>query len=347
MLETSSQLIRGMPSGSDLALYPNPASGIALRQKAGPAPTTSHDTMLSNTREHLARLDNQHAFERLAADVLNHLDRSLVEPMAPGGGSDGGIDLLYVDSNGSKGVGFVTLRKDIARKFQSDLKRLGTHDGEISLFCTVDVSPKQRADFLDLASNIGATVLIFDLERLRSLLDTRLQTLRNRYLGLSQDHLRTPQTLASTVETKLLLSHSREFESPTTILRLLASAPPDQLIPVYSVTIYVQEPAKLSTGHLELLDTDAYLECHGRKLFASIYRRVVSPSLGHPIWHGAELDLLGFHTKFDLDLSARWTEVLIASELHAPGLSSPIVNRILITKSQGSIAYHYSHEQDF
>jgi hypothetical protein len=44
--------------------------------------------MLSQTRQALEAFDNQHDFERLAADVLNHLGYDTVEPMAPGGGAD-------------------------------------------------------------------------------------------------------------------------------------------------------------------------------------------------------------------------------------------------------------------
>ena len=45
--------------------------------------------MLSKTRRALEDFDNQHEFERMAADVLNALGYSNVEPMAPRGGSDG------------------------------------------------------------------------------------------------------------------------------------------------------------------------------------------------------------------------------------------------------------------
>ena len=51
--------------------------------------------MLSQTRRALEDYDNQHDFERLAADVLNALGYSDVEPMAPGGGADGGRDIKF------------------------------------------------------------------------------------------------------------------------------------------------------------------------------------------------------------------------------------------------------------
>src|ERR1035437_4858762 len=44
--------------------------------------------MLSLTRRALEDFDNQHDFERFAADVLNALAYTPVEPMAPGGGAD-------------------------------------------------------------------------------------------------------------------------------------------------------------------------------------------------------------------------------------------------------------------
>jgi hypothetical protein len=303
--------------------------------------------MLSNTREHLARLDNQHAFERLAADVLNHLDRALVEPVAPGGGPDGGVDLRYATSDQSAGIGLVTLRKDIGKKFQSDLKRIGHYSGEISLFCVVDVTPKQKLEFQELAYGVGAKLIVFDLERLRSLLDTRLQETRQAYLGISHDHLNSPRTLASGAETKLVLSPSPTNRANANPLRLYATAPLDQLISVYSVTLFVEEHAQLSTDQLELLDPDAFVSRFGRKMFASVYRKVVSPSLGHPIWHGLELELLGQRTELLLNMHAQWSELLVASELHAPGFRSPIVSQILITRSAGSLSYLYSHDQAF
>jgi len=42
--------------------------------------------MLSQTRRALEDFDNQHDFERLAADVLTGLGYSDVDPQAPGGG---------------------------------------------------------------------------------------------------------------------------------------------------------------------------------------------------------------------------------------------------------------------
>jgi hypothetical protein len=303
--------------------------------------------MLSNTREHLARLDNQHDFERLAADVLNHLGEAQVEPVAPSGGSDGGVDLRYLAKDGSSGIGLVTLRKDIGKKFQSDLERISPFNGEISLFCVVGVSPKQKSDFQALAYRVGAKLRIYDLERLRSLLDTSLQATRQTYLGISHDHLNSPRTLASGAETKLILSPSPTNQPNANLIRLYASAPPDQLISVYSVTLFIEEHAQLSTDQLDLLSPDAFVQRFGRKMFASIYRKVVSPALGHPIWHGVELELLGRNTELFLNMHARWSELLIVSELHAPGFRNPIVSRILITRSEDSLSYLYSHEQEF
>ena len=67
--------------------------------------------MLNNTREHLVHYDNQHEFERLAADILNSLEWKCVEPMAPLGGADGGLDVKYKTANNENGIALVTLRK--------------------------------------------------------------------------------------------------------------------------------------------------------------------------------------------------------------------------------------------
>ena len=64
--------------------------------------------MLNQTRRNLEDFDNQHEFERLAADVLNSLGYSDVEPMAPAGGADGGRDIKFKEGE-SLGIAFVTL----------------------------------------------------------------------------------------------------------------------------------------------------------------------------------------------------------------------------------------------
>lgn len=142
--------------------------------------------MFNQTRQYLATFDNQHEFERLAADVLNSLGYENVEPMAPLGGADGGIDILYTNGN-AKGIAFVTLRKDIRKKFIEDLSKYKKNSDEIALFSIVDISPKQKAEFTSEAINKGATLEIFDIERIRSLFDSTLKELRRRYLGIDDD----------------------------------------------------------------------------------------------------------------------------------------------------------------
>ncbi len=65
--------------------------------------------MLSLTKEALEHFDNQHDFERMAADVLNALGYQGVDLMAPGGGPDSGRDIVFKDGD-EQGMGFVTLR---------------------------------------------------------------------------------------------------------------------------------------------------------------------------------------------------------------------------------------------
>jgi hypothetical protein len=138
--------------------------------------------MLSHTRRALEDFDNQHEFERLAADVLNALGYSGVEPMAPRGGADGGRDLKF-RSGQAEGIAFVTLDKKIRDKFKRDLAKQEKGEGHIALFCNVDVTPSLKLAFTRDALEIGYTLEVFDLERLRSLLDTSLKDIRKRYLG--------------------------------------------------------------------------------------------------------------------------------------------------------------------
>jgi hypothetical protein len=142
--------------------------------------------MYNQTRQNLTSFDNPHEFERLSTDILNSLGYENVEPMAPLGGTDGGIDVKY--SNGeAKGIAFATLRKDIRIKFIEDLGKQETIPDEISLFCNVDITPKMKAEFTGKASERGASIEIYDLERIRSLFDSSLRNLRRKYLGIDDD----------------------------------------------------------------------------------------------------------------------------------------------------------------
>jgi hypothetical protein len=76
--------------------------------------------MSSQTRRALADFDNQHDFERMAADTLNSLGYSDVEPMAPAGGPDFGADIKFREGD-VRGIAFVTLDKNIKTKFNRDL----------------------------------------------------------------------------------------------------------------------------------------------------------------------------------------------------------------------------------
>src|SRR5881227_3223676 len=98
--------------------------------------------MASQTRRALEDFDNQHEFERMAADVLNALGYRNVEPMAPRGGSDGGRDVRFSEGD-TRGVALVTLDKKIRDKFKRDLLMQEDTEGLIALFCNVDVSPSQ------------------------------------------------------------------------------------------------------------------------------------------------------------------------------------------------------------
>ena len=142
--------------------------------------------MLSQTRRALEDFDNQHEFERMAADVLNALGYSNVEPMAPRGGSDGGRDIKFRKGD-TYGVALVTLDKKIRDKFKRDLLKQGGAEGVIALFCNVDVSPSQKLDFAREAIARGYRLEVFDLERLRSLLDISLKEVRRQYLGIDDE----------------------------------------------------------------------------------------------------------------------------------------------------------------
>ena len=142
--------------------------------------------MLSQTRRALEDFDNQHDFERMAADVLNALGYGDVEPMAPGGGADGGEDIRFTEGE-TPGVAFVTLNKNIRHKFNSDLAKQDDGEGVIALFCVVNVSHAMKLEFAKEAIAKGCRIEVFDLERLRSLLDSSLKGVRRRYLHIDDE----------------------------------------------------------------------------------------------------------------------------------------------------------------
>lgn len=142
--------------------------------------------MPSQTRRSLEDFDNQHDFERMAADVLNRLGYSGVEPMAAAGGPDGGPDIKFQEAD-TPGIAFVTLDKNIRDKFRRDLAKQPDAEGLIALFCNVDVSPSMKLVFAKEAIAKGYRVEVFDLERLRSLLDSGLKDVRRRYLQIDDE----------------------------------------------------------------------------------------------------------------------------------------------------------------
>jgi len=142
--------------------------------------------MLSQTRRALEDFDNQHDFERMAADVLNALGYVAVESMAPGGGPDGGCDIQFREGD-APGLAFVTLEKKIKDKFKQDLAKHGDSEGVIALFCNVDVTPALKLAFTKDSIAKGYRLLVFDLERLRSLLDSSLKAIRRRYLHIDDE----------------------------------------------------------------------------------------------------------------------------------------------------------------
>lgn len=131
----------------------------------------------------LQQYDHPHGFERMCADILNCLGYAAVVPQAPRGGSDGGRDLTFRATNGGKGLACVTLRKDIETKFKQDFHRRPPNEyDEYVLFCTAYLTPKLKQEFEGYVANtLQAHLILYDIEGLRSLLDTRCRGVRDAY----------------------------------------------------------------------------------------------------------------------------------------------------------------------
>jgi hypothetical protein len=168
--------------------------------------------VLNLTRKAIEEFDNSHDFERMAADILNSLGYENVEPMAPAGGADAGRDIKYTDA-GARAVAFVTLEKQIKAKFARDVARVSPGElAALSLFCNVQVTPDQKLEFVQTASAKGATLAIYDLERLRSLLETSLKDIRRRYLHLDDA---VSEEIRSKVSTLLRFPDAEPLQTST------------------------------------------------------------------------------------------------------------------------------------
>jgi hypothetical protein len=169
----------------------------------------------------------RHEFERLAADVLNALGYAAVEPMAPAGGPDGGRDIRFREGD-APGIGFVALEKKIREKFTRDLAKQPEAEGVIALFSNQVVSPSLKLQFAREGLAKGYRLEVFDLERLRSLLDSSLKDVRRRYLGIDDE---TAARLRSDVQKLMRFPSAIPDTSPpaTLVETLLADKIPRRL----------------------------------------------------------------------------------------------------------------------
>ena len=179
--------------------------------------------MLNLTKKSLEEFDNQHDFERMCADILNALGCQKVEPMAPAGGPDGGKDIVFYEGE-TKCAVFVTLRKDIGKKFDEDSQKLNIQDGfdKIVLFSNQNITRKQKEDFFRLTNGKGIHFLeIYDLERLRSLLDASLKSVRKKYLHIDDE-----------ISEKILAAIKKTLEFPDVVT--IESEKPNHLEAMFS-----------------------------------------------------------------------------------------------------------------
>jgi hypothetical protein len=153
--------------------------------------------------------------------------------MAPRGGSDGGRDIRFREGD-APGVALVTLEKRIKDKFNRDLGKQESAEGLLALFCNVDVPPGQKLEFARAAIAKGFRLEVFDIERLRSLLDVSLKDIRRRYLGIDDEVaarlrsditrlLRFPEAVADTAQPATLLEKLLVNKLPRRVFDILVT----------------------------------------------------------------------------------------------------------------------------
>lgn len=138
------------------------------------------------TQYALDHLSDQGAFERLALDLLYLLGNTEAIPMAPRGGADGGQDIKYRNPSNELSCTFVSLEKNGLSKFKKDaVKHKKGIYKEYSYFTTSYLTYQDKIKITQIAlDDLGAVVHLYDIEVLRSLLDTNYQDLRSKYLDI-------------------------------------------------------------------------------------------------------------------------------------------------------------------
>lgn len=181
--------------------------------------------MFSQTRTALEQFDNQHDFERMAADILNALGHKDVVLIAPRGGGDGGRDITFTTESGGKGLACVTLRGDIDRKFDEDFSRRQAGEYEKYIFfCTAYLYASQKLQFTKYCvERLQSLFIPYDIEALRSLLDSSLKLIREKYLGI-QDSTSIRRKIKN-----ILFDPQNEVEMPRRWQMLLLDAPLDMI----------------------------------------------------------------------------------------------------------------------
>src|SRR5260370_19826565 len=95
------------------------------------------EDMYSQTIAVLEKYDNDREFERMCGSIVVAQGYKDVVPVAPRGGSDGGMDITFTTESGRKGLASATLRKHIERKFEEDFyRRKPAQFAKSVLFCT-------------------------------------------------------------------------------------------------------------------------------------------------------------------------------------------------------------------
>src|SRR6266566_9959563 len=120
----------------------------------------------------------------MSADILNVYGYKDVVLIAPRGGSDGGKDIIFTTEAGKTGLACVTLRKDIDRKFDEDFSQRKAGEFDLyMLFCTAYLTASQKSKYTQYClTTLHAQFVPKDIETLRSILDSSMQSVRDKYL---------------------------------------------------------------------------------------------------------------------------------------------------------------------
>ena len=143
----------------------------------------------------LERVTDYLAFEQLCHDLMSLDGYSAIEPL--GGSSDKGRDAIHVSESNKTSIFAYSVREDWRAKLAEDTEKVYKHQhacDEFVFITTAKVTAPQRDEAVEYIQNeFGWQLKLYDIERLRILLDARHPEIKKLYPGIFSPDFPTGQ----------------------------------------------------------------------------------------------------------------------------------------------------------